>query len=318
MTMEQVSRRITSNSDCRPAASVLLPVYNAEKYLAAAVKSVLAQDYRNFEVLLLNDGSTDGSAAILERFAALDSRCKVHAWPNRGLIATLNAGIQLAAGDVLIRMDADDICRPNRFSRQMTFMQEHPECVAVGSRVMLIDAEGWPITEFFGDELDHNAIDAAHLRGKGGSIVHPSAAISRRAMLQIGGYRPNYPHSEDFDLFLRLAEVGKLANLPEVLLDYRQHADSIGYRYSRVQWESARRAVSDACERRRLRQRTWGPDPVPERAVPSRADMHRKWGWWALGGGNRRTARKHAFKALSISPFDAQTLKLCACVLRGR
>jgi glycosyltransferase involved in cell wall biosynthesis len=299
-------------------ASVLLPIHNADKYLVMAIESVLTQDYRNFELLLLNDGSTDGSAAILERFAALDARCKVHAWPNRGLIATLNAGIQLAAGKVLIRMDADDICRPHRFSRQMSYMQEHPDCVAVGSRVMLIDAEGWPICEFLWNHMHHDDIDAAHIAGMGGSsIVHPSAVIRRQAIMEIGGYRAAYPHAEDLDLFLRLAEVGKLANLAEVLLEYRQHPDSVGYLHACTQWDSVRRAVVDACARRGLRQVEWTTQLNSMQCVPSSADMHRKWSWWALGAGNRKTASKHAWKALSCAPFDMQNLRLCACVLRG-
>jgi glycosyltransferase involved in cell wall biosynthesis len=307
---------MTGYSQHKPAASVLLPVYNAGKYLAPAIESVLNQQFRDFELLLLNDGSTDGSAAVLESFAARDKRCRLHAWPNRGLIATLNAGIELAAADMLIRMDADDLCRPDRFARQMAHMDAHPECVALGSRVMLIDAEGWPISEFFGQELEHDAIDAAHLAGRGGSICHPTAMIRKAAMLQIGGYRPDYPHSEDYDLFLRLAEAGALANLPDVLLDYRQHADSVGYRYSRVQWESARRAIADACARRHLPPSGFGP-PELAQGKPSRADIHRKWGWWALKAGNQKTARKHAWKAWAHGPLDRQNLKLCACVLRG-
>src|SRR4051794_15006841 len=82
--------RLMTMGNAKPAASVLLPVYNASRFLAAAIDSVLAQTFSNFELLLLNDGSTDGSAAILESYAARDKRCKVHAWPNRGLIATLN------------------------------------------------------------------------------------------------------------------------------------------------------------------------------------------------------------------------------------
>jgi glycosyltransferase involved in cell wall biosynthesis len=301
----------------KPAASVLFPVYNAGKYLAAAIESVLNQQFHDFELLLLNDGSTDGSAAVLESFAARDERCRLHAWPNRGLIATLNAGVQLAAADILIRMDADDICRPDRFARQMAYMDAHPECVALGSRVMLIDAEGWPISEFFGQELEHDAIDAAHLAGRGGSICHPTAVIRKAAVLHIGGYRPDYPHSEDYDLFLRLAEIGALANLPEVLLDYRQHADSVGYTHSPVMWESACRAIADACVRRRLPPSSFRPRELAQ-SKPSRAEIHRKWGWWALQAGNRKTARKHAWKAWSHGPLDRQNLKLCACVLRGR
>lgn len=302
-----------------PLASVLLPVYNAERYLARALDSVLAQTWRDFEVLLLNDGSTDGSGAIAAAYAERDARVRVHAWPNRGLIATLNAGIELAAGRYAIRMDADDICRPHRFERQIAYLQSHPHCVAVGSRVMLIDAEGWPIREFFGEALTHNEIDAAHLGGKGGSICHPSAVMRTDALRAIGGYRAAFAHSEDYDLFLRLAEVGQLANLPEVLLEYRQHADSIGYRYARKQWDSARRAVAAACERRRLPEVEWLRESAQlDYESPTRADMHRKWAWWALMAGNRRTAGKHAWKALQYQPFDAQSLKLCACVLRGR
>lgn len=301
----------------RPAASVILPVFNAGRYLDAAIESVLQQDFEDFELLLLNDGSTDESASRLEYFAARDSRCKLHTWPNRGLIETLNAGVQLAMADILIRMDADDICRPNRFATQIAYMTEHPECVALGSRVMLIDAEGLSISEFAADELGHNEIDAAHLAGRGGSIAHPTAVIRKDALLRVGGYRADYPHAEDIDLFLRLAEVGKLSNLPEVLLDYRQHPGSIGYRYAQIQQESARRAVIDAYARRGLRQPTLVDLPDRSRPAPSLADIHCKWGWWALRAGNRKTARKHAWKALSLGPFNKENVKLCACALRG-
>lgn len=306
-----------SHTQLKPAASVILPVYNAGKYLDAAIESVLQQEFKDFELLLLNDGSTDGSLARLEYFAARDQRCKVHSWPNRGLIASLNAGVQMATADLLIRMDADDVCRPGRFARQIVYMAENPECVALGSRVMLIDAEGWPIAEFAAEELDHEKIDAAHLAGKGGSIAHPTAIIRKEAILRVGGYRAEYPHAEDIDLFLRLAEVGRLANLPDVLLDYRQHPSSIGYRHARTQQESARRAVSDAYLRRGLREPVASARVESSSQAPSLADIHRKWGWWALRAGNLKTARKHAWKALTLAPFGKENLKLCACTLRG-
>jgi hypothetical protein len=225
--------------------------------------------------------------------------------------------VQLAAADLLIRMDADDICRPGRFAKQIAHMRAHPECVALGSRVMLIDAEGWPIAEFPPEQLDHCKIDAAHLAGTGGVIPHPSAVIRKAAILQVGGYRADYAHAEDIDLFLRLAEVGQLANLSDVLLDYRQHADSIGYRYSAIQQTSARRAVSAACNRRDLGQPDWLVRKVRKENTPSISAVHRKWGWWALRAGNRRTAGKHALKALSFAPIDGENIRLCACVLRG-
>ena len=301
----------------KPAASVILPIYNAEKYLDSAIKSVLEQDFENFELLLLNDGSTDRSISCLEYYAARDKRCKLHSWTNRGLIKTLNAGVQLANSDILIRMDADDICRPTRFTKQLSYMSEHPECVALGSRVMLIDAENWPITEFFADKLEHDEIDAVNLSGNGGGIAHPTAVIRKGTILQVGGYRSDYPHAEDIDLFLRLAEIGRLSNLSDILLDYRQHPSSIGYRYSQTQKESSRRAVVGACVRRGIEIPLWQKQSDLTKNTSSPADIHQKWGWWALRTGNLKTARKHAWKALSLRPFDKNNLKLCACALRG-
>ena len=199
---------------------------------------------------------------------------------------------------------------------QIAYLQAHSECVAVGSRVMLIDAEGEPICRF-AEEVEHKAIDAAHLAGRGGAIAHPATAIRKQALLHIGGYRAEYTHAEDLDIFLRLAEVGQLANLPEVLLKYRQHPGSIGYHYRLMQQDSTRRVLADASARRGL-----GQPVLPERSdstnkTPSLADVHRKWAWWALNAGNHKTAKKHAWKAFALDPFSMESMKLCACVLRG-
>lgn len=300
-----------------PAASVIMPIFNAEKYVDAAIESVLSQDFDDFELLLLNDGSTDGTLRRLEYFALRDDRCKLYSWPNRGVIATRNEGVQLAVANLLICVDADDICKPGRFSKQVAYMAKHPECVALGSRMMLIDAEGWPIAEVLAKERDHGAIDAAHLAGRGGSIAQPAAVIRKDALVKVGGYREDYPYAEDIDLFLRLAEMGRLANLNEVLLDYRQHLSSIGYRHRLIQQQSTRQAVIDAYKRRGLVNPTLGAQQGQSTKLPSLADIHRKWGWWALSAGNQKTAKKHAWKALTLAPFEMESLKLCACVLRG-
>jgi glycosyltransferase involved in cell wall biosynthesis len=299
-----------------PAASVILPVFNAVRFIDLAISSVLQQDFDDFELLLLDDGSNDGSAERLHHFASKDSRCKVHSWPNRGLIATLNAGVAIAKAPLLIRMDADDICRPNRFSKQIAYLEANPDCVAIGARVMLIDADNWQISEFGAEVLNHEEIDDAHMAGKGGSIAHPTAIIRKMALVQIGGYSANFIHAEDIDLFLRLAEVGRLHNLPDVLLDYRQHIDSIGYRHAKKQWGSARLAVLAACKRRGLPPPTTFGD-APQFHQPTRADVHRKWAWWALRAGNRNTAIKHALRAIILDPINKESLKLSACVIRG-
>ena len=306
-----------SLSKPRPRASVILPIFNAAPYLSDAIQSVLAQSFTDFECLLLNDGSTDGSAAIIDEFVKIDIRCKAHSWPNHGLIETLNRGLELAAGDIIFRMDADDICRPDRFVKQFSYLENHSDCVAVGSRLLLIDDSGMPICDF-GDYQEHADIDAAHLAAKGGSLPHPAVAMRRNAVQSIGGYRRGFDYAEDIDLFLRLAEVGKLANLPEVLLHYRQHLNSIGYRHAHIQNLNTIRAVAEARARRGLKSVALSVDLPTKTAVDSLSSRHRKWAWWALDAINLKTARKHAWRAVVAKPFDIQNLKLLFCVLRGR
>jgi glycosyl transferase family 2 len=212
-------------------------------------------------------------------------------------------------------MDHDDVCRPDRFAKQISYLRLHPGYVAVGARVLFIDEDGMPIHEVV-DRYSHEDIERALLSTQIG-IAHPSAVIRKSALKAVGGYRADYPHAEDLDLFLRLAEIGRLANLPEVLLEYRQQMTSVSYQHTRQQSMSARAAVLDACKRRGT---PW--DDV-EKTIASAAvthtpsELHRKWAWWALAAGNLSTARKHAFRALRYQPGSLATWRLIACVLRG-
>lgn len=298
-----------------PAISVLLPIFNAENYLALAIESLQNQSFSDFEILAINDGSTDLSLTILEGFAKSDKRIRVIDQENKGLIATLNEGIQKANAPLIARMDADDICHVLRFEKQLAYLEEHPECVAVGSRVMLIDPEGLPICEF-SKQVEHNDIDSDHLSGRGGAIAHPAVMLRKSALEKIGGYRDDVIHAEDIDLFLRLAEVGKLANLPEIFLYYRQHALSIGYRFRQEQKASAEKAILDACHRRNIDTSNHVMRNEEEAAVVI-ANTHIKWAWWSLQSGHVKTARKHALKAIISKPCDFHVWKLLACSIRG-
>lgn len=297
-----------------PAASVLMPVCNAGKYLDAAIESILGQSFTDFELLLLNDGSSDGSLDRMEHYAHLDSRCKVYSWPNRGIADTRNEGIRLARAEILIWMDADDISYPTRIEKQMAYLGGHTECVAVGTEVMLIDPDGEPLRHYV-TQNDHDAIDAAHFDGRWGAILQPSSAMRKAAIVAVGGYRTNFPYAEDSDLWLRLAEVGRLANLPEVLFGYRQHLDATGYAHAQTQFDSQHRAIAEARVRRKLANSLSVDDwePLPPVTV---ADVHRKWGWWALSERHFATARKHAFAAIRVGSFSIANLKLLACILR--
>ena len=145
-----------------PLISVCMPVYNAERYIAEAVESILAQTYRDFEFIIIDDGSTDRSLAILERYAAQDVRIWLSSRPNAGLVVRLNEMAAEARSDVIAQMHADDIAMPERFARQFDFLNAHPEVVVVGCRTLAIDSDGDPLAEFCTIQ-DHEEIDLAHI-----------------------------------------------------------------------------------------------------------------------------------------------------------
>ena len=164
-----------------------MPVYNCEGYLAEAVRSVLSQTLRDFEFLIVDDGSTDHSLPVLRDFAAKDARIRLVSRPNTGITPALNEMIGLARGRYLARMDADDISMPDRFAKQVEYLEAHPECVIVGSRVMLMDPYGSPVAET-GHKLTHEEIEHQLLTESGWAMVHPSVMMRRDAVNQVGGY----------------------------------------------------------------------------------------------------------------------------------
>src|SRR5262245_14197402 len=119
------------STETTPAISVLMPIYNAGRFLPAAVESVLAQTFADFELIAIDDGSRDGSSEVLAQLAARDPRIRVFAQENRGIVATLNRALELARAPLVARMDADDLSRPDRFAKQIAFLRQHPEVAAV-------------------------------------------------------------------------------------------------------------------------------------------------------------------------------------------
>ncbi len=298
-----------------PMISVLMPVFNSERYIGAAVESVLAQTYDDFELLALDGGSSDRSLSILRKFEMSDARIRAISRKNLALVPSLNEMIAEAQGRYLARMDSDDICRPERFEKQVAYLDAHPECVAVGSRVLFIDPEGMPICEAI-NELTHNEIDSANMSGATAMrICHPSVMMRKETVVQVGLYSEEFLFAEDFDLFLRIAEVGKLANLPEVLLEYRQHLGSVCHSRSDESRLFGTRAVKDAWKRRGM---VVSPNiSEPPLKAESSAETHCKWAWWALSAGNLATARSHAIKAFVANPINIEYLKAVACAMRG-
>jgi glycosyltransferase involved in cell wall biosynthesis len=283
-----------------------MPVYNALAFLPQALDSIIAQTFDDFECLMLDDESTDGSLSILEKYASNDVRMKTIRRKHTGHTYAMNEGLALARGSLIAIMHADDICLPQRFQRQLLFLNAHPDCVAAGATAVIMDADGDHVGTMVAP-LDHATIDAGQMTGIGGQIPHPSVMFRRQAVLAVGGYRPDFEPAEDLDLFLRLAEVGKLANLPEVLLKYRLHTSNASVRRTNEQLRNSWRAVREACQRRTL--------PIPaervfEGATQSVIDQRKSFVRSAIESGYLKSARKHALWVVTKQPWCGSTWRL--------
>src|SRR2546421_3927927 len=189
-----------------PSVSVLMPVYNGEKYLAAAVESILAQAYRDFEFVILNDGSTDGSMRILERFQRRDPRIRVLSRENRGLVQTVNELIGFARGEWVALMAQDDISLPERLALQSDFLRRHPEVLCVGGCFEVIDAQGRYLTVLRQPEDD---AEIQRLNLVGHNSIHAACVMVRRApLLAAGGLNSEGYSSPDLELSLPLRRGG--------------------------------------------------------------------------------------------------------------
>jgi hypothetical protein len=215
-----------------PAISVAMSVYNGERFLAAAIDSVLGQSFADFEFLILDDGSSDATAAILRSYERADSRVRPIVRENRGLVASLNELLARAQAPIVARMDADDICRPNRFERQIAFLAHNPDHGVVGSWSEDMGEHGEPIFRTGADHpITHEEVLEAIAGGRQ-VICHPAAMYRRDVVLSVGGYHSAFRHCEDYDLWLRLASVTKLGNIPERLVRYRRYDGQVSARHS--------------------------------------------------------------------------------------
>lgn len=206
-------------SNAKPKLSVILPVYNGQKYLPEAIASVLSQSFTDFELIIINDGSTDSSGEIIK--ALSDTRIRYFGQPNKGLAATLNRGISLAKGEYVARQDQDDVCLPSRFEKQVAFLDTNPDVGMVGSA-----AEIWVGNERTNRFLKHPVDDASLTFGMlfDNHFVHSSVTIRRAVFARIGGYAEDSLRQppEDYELWSRVMKEYKLANLPDVLMAYRE------------------------------------------------------------------------------------------------
>jgi glycosyltransferase involved in cell wall biosynthesis len=203
-----------------PCVSVVLPVRDGAEFLAVAAESILGQTLSNLELLIIDDGSQDATPAMLDRLAASDQRIRVLRQAPLGVTAALNRGLGEAKATFVARMDADDIAAPERLARQHAALNAHPNAAAIGSGCRVIDRDG-RLLGYRRPPTQPKAIRQVLLRGN--CMIHPTIMLRREPVLEVGGYRASFRYCEDFDLWLRLSEHYDLINLPEPLLDYREH-----------------------------------------------------------------------------------------------
>jgi len=227
-----------------PQISVIMPIYNGERFLGKAIESILNQAFTDFELIAVDDGSTDRSLEILQAFAERDSRVRLHRMPvNGGAVAARNAGTQLSRGKFIAIMDADDVSLPNRLDRQRLHLEQNPDVGVVGTYVQLIDGDdkpgaiktfpstpalmGWSMLFF-------------------NCLAHPSVMIRREILLAVEGYAAKCKGgTEDYDLFVRVSRLARLATIPEVLVLYRQWGGNMTQRAWESQEQDATRIVQE-------------------------------------------------------------------------
>lgn len=209
-----------------PQVSIILPVFNAEKYLPLALASLLLQDHHNIEIIALNDGSTDGSSEILRRAAAQDARVILVERENLGLITTLNEGLERASGEFVARMDADDIAYPHRISTQLRMFAADPDLAMSGCFFDTIYSGGRLLPRGKADATETTDL---RILSRFCTILRHPTVMFRRSRIPEGmlHYDEAYPCAEDFDLFRRIADHCKVAQTAEPLLAYRLHENSV-------------------------------------------------------------------------------------------
>lgn len=206
-----------------PLVSVVVPVYNGERFLEEALASILAQTFTDFELLVIDDGSTDATPSILERFAVEDQRVRALRCDHQGIVPAVLHGSRHARGALIARMDADDVSLPRRFERQIQVLETRPEVGVVGTWVQYIEEDGRERSEW---RTPVGSALVAWSLNFGTALANPTVMLRRELYESVGGDRAQYGFAHDYDLWVRLAQETKLENIPERLLLRRVHPES--------------------------------------------------------------------------------------------
>jgi glycosyltransferase involved in cell wall biosynthesis len=206
-----------------PIISVIMPVYNAELYVGKSIDSILNQTYKDFEFIIINDGSTDKSLEIIKSFS--DPRIKIISHTNKGIIYSLNEGMAVSKGKYIARMDADDISLIDRFEKQISFLETNPTIAMCGTWAEVINDSGLVTGSY-----EHPPINSVSIRSYilwHNPFIHPTVMMRRDIFKNTDWYDSRFKHAEDYELWTRIVFNHDVANIPEKLLQYRITNESI-------------------------------------------------------------------------------------------
>lgn len=292
-----------------PLVSVVMPLYNCEQFVRAAIDSILSQKFTDFEFLIIDDGSTDNSLSIARSYT--DSRVRVLAEPHEGLVATLNRGLSVATGKYIARMDADDVSSPRRLVQQIAVLESCDDIVLVGCCARCINTEGEPVGNYVIPALGGKELAVALCASN--QFVHGSIMMRTQAALAVSGYRDAFLTAEDYDLWLRLGEIGHLAHLPAFLYQLRVHPQS----KSVLEGDRRRKACAAQARQYTLQRRLYGHDgldyttPFSGAALPVQPSLSMvaliEWAQICLWQGEIQLGINVLRRALSAQTNDARS-----------
>lgn len=290
-----------------PKISVIMSVYNDEKYLRKAIESILNQTFADFEFIIVNDGSTDRSLKIIQNYKDIRIRI-INNMRNIGLTKSLNKALRIAEGGYIARQDADDISLPNRLEAQLRYFQEHPEIALLGTGAYIIDETG----TISGREIPL-ANPSKNDFTKDNQIVHGSAMFRKAIIDVLGPYNELYKYSQDYELWLRIATCHNVANLTFPLYKKRKYSESVqamkrkeGALYHLLALKRSENSLDD--EVVKIVDDKGISNLYPYLSNKEKIYLHKSVARACIGNGDLRSARQEYKIALSLYPFDIRTI----------
>jgi glycosyltransferase involved in cell wall biosynthesis len=283
--------------------TVVVPVYNLERYLKDAIRSIQLQTYSGpLKIIILDDGSSDNSFALVQQLTESDSRIRAFHQSNCGRAETRRRLLEMAQTELVAWLDADDVASPHWLQDQVTYLAAHPECAAVGGHGYAMTSDGHAVGPLLhplsGDEIDHR-----HICGHPNSFFQSCVTMRRSIAIKAGSYDPAFSYAEDYSLWLRMAEHGQLANVDQFHLYYRIHSGSANWTANTQQRMQGRAVLAQARVRRGL--------PVTELQLydcddSNKDDWNRRIYWIhiSMSSGNPISAIQMLREAIRRHPFS--------------